>query len=148
MEPRLSVRLTLSQSVSASTSAETPDYYRAILPENTTEFRLDGGAYGFDSIHKVKTSVFADNVVGISYDGGAVAVGSALPEIDEAFKDDIHSEVIQVEGLAGLSILFCTWLDLKTRAEWASLGLMFGAKILEADKVKGYVAAAVASDEG
>lgn len=94
-----------------------PDYYRAILPENTTEFRLDGGAYGFDSIHKVKTSVFADNVVGISYDGGAVAVGSALPEIDEAFKDDIHSEVIQVEGLAGLSILFCTWLDLKTRAE-------------------------------
>ena len=120
----------------------TPDYYRAILPENTTEFRLDGGAYGFESIHKVKTSVFADNVIGAAFEGGAIAVGSALPEIDPAFKEGISTDIIEIEGLAGLSVLFCTWLDLKTRSEWASLGLMFGAKILEPDKVKGYVATA------
>lgn len=124
-----------------------PDYYRAILPENTTEFRLDGGAYGFESIHKVKSSVFSDGVIGMSYDGGAIAVGSAVPEIEEDLKDDINSEIIAVDGLAGLSILFCNWIDRATRAEWASLGLMFGAKILEPDKVKGYVAAAVAPSE-
>lgn len=124
-----------------------PDYYKAILPENTTEFRLDGGAYGFASIHKVKSSVFAKDVVGASFDGGAIGVGSAIPEIDSDLKDDISAEVIPIDGLAGLGILHCTWIDRNTRAEWASLGLMFGAKILEPDKVKGYVAAAVTPPE-
>lgn len=125
----------------------TPDYYRAILPENTTEFKLDGGAYGFESIHKAKSSVFSEGVVGVAYDGGAIAVGSAIPEIDGDLKDDINCDLITIDGLAGLTVMFCNWIDRNTRAEWASLGLMFGAKILEADKVKGYVAAAVTPSE-
>lgn len=125
----------------------TPDYYRAILPENTTEFKLDGGAYGFESIHKAKASVFSKDVVGVAYEGGAIAVGSAIPEIDDDLKDDINWELITIDGLAGLTVMFCNWIDRNTRAEWASLGLMFGAKILEPDKVKGYVAAAVTPPE-
>ncbi|MBT9561444.1 hypothetical protein J5W01_00540 [Akkermansia muciniphila] len=125
----------------------TPDYYRAILPENTTEFKLDGGAYGFESIHKAKASVFSEGVVGVAYEGGAIAVGSAIPEIDNELKDDINCELISIDGLAGLTVMFCNWLDRNTRSEWASLGLMFGAKILEPDKVKGYVAAAVTPTE-
>lgn len=125
----------------------TPDYYRAILPENTTEFSLANGAYGFDSIDKVKTSAFPAGVVGMSFDGGAIIVGSAIPEIADELKDDINAELITIDGLAGLSILFCNWLDRSTRKEWASFGLMFGAKILEPDKVQGYVSAAVPSGE-
>lgn len=120
----------------------TPDYYRAIMPENTTEFRLDDGAFGFESIHRVKSSVFSPDVVGMAYDAGAIAVGAAIPEIDEALKDDLNVELITVDGLAGLTVLFCNWIDRSTRSEWASLGIMFGAAVLEADKVKSYIASA------
>lgn len=120
----------------------TPDYYRAIMPENTTEFRLDQGAYGFESIHRVKPAVFDTGVVGLSYEAGAIAVGSAIPQIDDELRDDLNMSLIQVDGLAGLTVMFCHWLDRTTRSEWGSLGIMFGAKVLEADKVKGYVASA------
>ncbi len=96
---------------------------------------------------KAKASVFSKDVVGVAYEGGAIAVGSAIPEIDDDLKDDINWELITIDGLAGLTVMFCNWIDRNTRAEWASLGLMFGAKILEPDKVKGYVAAAVTPPE-
>lgn len=120
----------------------TPDYYRAIMPENTTEFRLDQGAYGFESIHRVKPAVLATDVVGLSYEAGSIAVGSAIPQIDDELRDDLNMSLIQVDGLAGLTVMFCHWLDRSTRSEWGSLGIMFGAKILESDKVKGYKATA------
>lgn len=117
-----------------------PDYYRALLPESTTDFSLSSGAYGFNAIHRVKSAAFSNDAVGLAFDPNAIAVCTAIPDIDPEFHDELNQEIITVDGLAGLSIMLCNWIDKNTRTEYASLGIMFGGAILEPARVQAYKA--------
>jgi len=107
--------------------------YAEILPVNKDGFSLsDVGAYGFNGIHNAtKWDAAETNVYGFVGGPEAMALGSKLPEVPKALANVIEEmRVITVPGI-DLKLLYIRWASSKTRTEWASLSVYFGAAVAQ-----------------
>jgi len=112
--------------------------YSNIIPVDKDGFELNrAGAYGFEGIHHATlfTGMQA-NGYGFVADPRAMAVASKVPDIAPAVRD-LASEVrdLTVPSL-GLTVRFVHWGSTKTRKEWASVGVYFGAGVGRAEALK------------
>lgn len=116
----------------------TPDYFVQIIPEEAYNLNVaEKGIYGFDGgVDMVKAAVLPTGVVGYISNSDGIAVATALPQIDDKIKDVLHTEVIELPDLAGMSVLVCSWVDVATRMEQMSFGIMLGSVIIDTDAVK------------
>ena len=106
--------------------------YTQQLPTDRNSFELsENGAFGFDGIHlatKWDASGAEANLYGIAAAPNAFAVASGLPDISPAVADNLEEVgTVEIPSL-GLTIQTCLWGSTKTRATWASYGVMFGCK--------------------
>jgi hypothetical protein len=112
------------------------DYFAQFLPADKDSFAWENGAYGFDGFHLNTRWDGADtNVVGFNADPSALAVASGVPSLTPAVRAELFdSELIELPGL-GLQIQMNHWASAKSRAEWMSLDVMFGAAAGDTDKL-------------
>lgn len=109
--------------------------YSEILPATLNDFDLsERGAYAFAGVHhQTDWSAASNNAYGFACGPAAMAVGSKIPEIPAGVAKQLDAQsLIEVEDL-GLMIQYLRWGSAKTRAEWASLDVYFGAAVGQAD---------------
>ena len=112
-------------------------YYAKLLPTSAESFRPEAtGAYGFDSIQcHNRWDGAGSGVIGFHFDGDAIAVGLGFPAMNDDIRGDmLASYDVMIEQI-GLPVQFNQWVDRQSRAMWASLDIMIGAKA--ADKTAG-----------
>lgn len=109
-------------------------YLASLIPTDKFHYGLnEDGAYGLDKMRMNNRWTGAGaNVQGGIFDPQAIALGSGLPQIDEAVGSlMISREVIVVPGI-NLPVQFCVWGSLSSRSVWGSFGVMFGAALGDA----------------
>lgn len=101
--------------------------YSKLLP--TTMESIDvrtRGAFGFDSFHlNTRWTGAGANVYGFAAGPGAIAMAAGIP-IQPVGIAGLSSRSVTIPGL-GLTVQLNTWGSAKTRVQWASFDVMFGA---------------------
>ena len=105
--------------------------YSQNLPTDRNSFDLSqNGAFGFDGIHlatKWDATGAESNLYGVAAAPNGLAVAAGLPEISGPVASNLEEVgTVEVPDL-GLTVQTCLWGSTKTRATWASYGVMFGA---------------------
>lgn len=106
-------------------------YLANFIPTDKLSFALgEQGAYGFDRIAmNNRWSAAGANVVGGVFDSQAIGIASGVPIIDDA----IANQMLLMTDIAlpdlGMTVRFCVWGALASRAVWGSYGVMLGAAL-------------------
>lgn len=108
--------------------------FAQLAPSDKNSFDLgQTGAYGFDGIHcQTDWTGATANVYGFAAGQEALAFYSGIPVMDPAVASQLEAQrLVEIHGL-GLNVQVNTWVDLNTRARWASYDLAFGAAVQNA----------------
>lgn len=107
------------------------DYYANFLPSNLESFDPTKGltVYGYDGFYHASSFAGADPTVrGFVCAPEAMAVAAAIPAKHEKVQELIDSEIVTVPGL-GISFELNQWVDIGTRAVWASFDIAYGSTV-------------------
>lgn len=108
--------------------------YAQTAPADKNAFELgQAGAYGFDGIHcQTDWTGATANVYGFAAGPEALAIYANIPIMDPGVAAVLDGQkVVTIPGLE-LPVQVNTWIDINTRARWASYDLMFGAAVADA----------------
>lgn len=113
--------------------------YSKLLPTSLTAIDVrQSGAYGFDQFHlNTRWTGAGTNVYGFACGPGAVAMAAGIPVKGAGAQQLVSSRTITLDGL-GLTVELNSWFSSKTRSQWASLDVMFGASY-GGDSAQGFV---------
>ena len=85
------------------------------------------GTGGYGRAWKITSNALAN-----TGDGVAIAYNAGIPLMDPGVAAKLDGQkIMEIPGL-GLSVQVNTWVDVNTRARWASYDLAFGAAVAEA----------------
>ena len=106
------------------------DYYASNLPTNQDGFQLGDGAYGFDKFRlNNRFDGAGPGVVGFVGAPEAMGMAARVPAMTDQVSDQLTTqELIMIPGL-DMTVQFCTWASLTSRATWGSFDLCFGAAL-------------------
>lgn len=101
--------------------------YSRLLPTSLTAIDVrTAGAYGFDNFYlNTRWTGAGANVYGFAAGPGAIAMAAGIP-IQPVGMAGLSSRNVTIPGL-GLTVQLNTWASTKTRTQWASFDVMFGA---------------------
>lgn len=105
--------------------------YAQLIPSDKNGLSPDeSGTFGFDAIHEQSFWTGAEaHVYGLAAGPGAIAVAAGIPLMSAGVtKRMLGQRIVAIPGL-GLSVQVNHWINLNTRAEWASYDVMFGAAL-------------------
>jgi len=108
--------------------------FAQLAPSDKNAFNLsESGAYGFNGIHcQTEWTGATTNVYGFAAGPEALAMYANIPIIDPAVASRLDGQKnIVIPGI-DLHRQINTWVDVNTRARWASYDIMFGAAVAEA----------------
>ena len=108
--------------------------FAQLAPSDKNAFQLgETGAYGFQGIHcQTDWTGATANVYGFAAGKQALAMYAGIPLMDPGVAAKLDGQkIMEIPGL-GLSVQVNTWVDVNTRARWASYDLAFGAAVAEA----------------
>lgn len=108
--------------------------FAQLAPSDKNAFQLgETGAYGFQGIHcQTDWTGATANVYGFAAGKQAFAMYAGIPLMDPGVAAKLDGQkIMEIPGL-GLSVQVNTWVDVNTRARWASYDLAFGAAVAEA----------------
>ncbi len=105
--------------------------FAQLAPSDKNGFTLgEPGAFGFDGIHEHSYWTGAEaNVYGFAAGPDAIAIAAGIPEQAKGVQEAmIGQKLVRIPGL-GLSVQINHWVNVNTRARWASFDIMFGAAL-------------------
>lgn len=108
--------------------------YANLAPGDKNAFQLgESGAYGYSGIHcQTDWTGATAKTYGFSAGPEALAFYSGIPIMDPAVAAKIDMQkTVEIPGL-GLSVQINMWVDVNTRARWASYDVAFGAAVQNA----------------
>ena len=108
--------------------------FAQLAPSDKNAFQLgETGAYGFQGIHcQTAWTGATANVYGFAAGPEALAMYANIPLIDPGVAARLDGQkVVTIPGIE-LPVQINTWVDVATRARWASYDIMFGAAVAEA----------------
>jgi len=102
--------------------------YSKLIPTALTAVDIrTAGAYGFDGFFlNTRWTGSGANIYGFAAGPGAVAVVAGIPVKGAGGSSLVSSRTVTLPNL-GLSVELNTWYSSASRAQWASIDLMFGA---------------------
>lgn len=111
--------------------------YSRFLPSNLESFdpTKGVGVYGFDRFDFSNDLSDSEADTGFVCAPEAMAIAAALPEMLPAVREQAEVSVITVPDL-GLSFQVMSWVDINTRALWASFDICFGAAVADSNALK------------
>ena len=108
--------------------------FAQLAPSDKNAFDLgQKGAYGYNGIHcQTEWTGATANVYGFAAGPEALAMYANIPLIDPGVAARLDGQkVVTIPGIE-LPVQINTWVDVATRARWASYDIMFGAAVAEA----------------
>lgn len=108
--------------------------FAQLAPSDKNAFQLgESGAYGFNGIHcQTDWTGATANVYGFAAGPEAMALYANIPVMDPGVAARLDGQKNFVIPGIELPIQVNTWIDVNTRARWASYDIMFGAAVAEA----------------
>jgi hypothetical protein len=105
--------------------------YAQLAPSDKNAYSLgESGAYGFKGIHcQTDWTGATANTYGIACGPEAFAVYANLPLMHEGVRSALIEQRSIVLEKLGLTVQLNIWIDVNTRAIWASYDLMFGVAV-------------------
>ncbi len=103
--------------------------FAQLAPENKNAFQLgEAGAYGFAGVYQQTYWTGAESkVYGVACGPAAVAIAAGIPIMAPKGADQmLQQKIITIPGI-GLSVQLNSWFSTKSRSQWASYDIMFGA---------------------
>lgn len=108
--------------------------FAQLAPSEKNAFDLGAtGAYGFDGIFcQTDWTGATAKTFGFAAGPEALGVYAAIPLMDPAVARMLDGQkTVEIPGL-GLSVQVNSWVDINTRARWASYDIAFGAAVTDA----------------